>query len=395
MRLTLRGVHLIDATQELPEGDITIDGTLIQAVGSSLEATGRVLDARDLFVIPGFIEVHTHGGGGYTLHTTSTEEIRSYAHWAPQTGVTSFLVGVVGVPNTLPEAQLRTAVEAIEHQNGGAEMLGIHLEGPYISVKRRGAHQPNWLRQPDEAETERILELSRGHLSLITLAPELPDAPAMIRRLLDDGVTVSMGHTDATYEQATEAIQLGVTHTTHCFNAMPPLLHRAPGPIAAVAESSRVYGELIADGVHVEPPAMYALVRMLGAQRVIVVTDAQAAAGLPDDAAFEFAGQIAHVCCGAARLADGSLTGSILTMDQALRNMLKWTPVTLQEAVGMFTLNPARSIKVDGRKGLLRRGYDADLLLFDSSLTLQATICCGTVSYATEQWQERLGLPTA
>jgi N-acetylglucosamine-6-phosphate deacetylase len=390
MRLTLRGVHLVDATQELSDCDIAIDGERIGAVGGTLADAGRVVEAKDMLVVPGFIDVHTHGGGGFNLHTTRAEEIRSYTSWAPRTGVTSFLIGVVGVPGALPEEQLVTAVEAIESKCGGAEALGIHLEGPYINVKRRGAHLPEWLRQPNEAETERVLKLTGGHLLLITLAPELPGAAQMIRRLLDAGVTVSIGHTDATYEQAMEAIRLGATHATHCFNAMPPLLHRAPGPIAAIAESPQVRGELIADGVHVRPPVMYALVRMLGAQRTVVITDALAAAGLPDDATFEFAGQLAQVICGAARLADGRLTGSVLTMEQALRNMLEWTPVTLQEAVTMLTLNPARAVKVDGRKGRLQPGYDADLLILNSSLELQATICRGTLAYVTEEWQARL-----
>ncbi len=390
MRLTFRGVHLVDATKELPGSSITVDGSHIQTVGSLPDNAGRIIDANDMFVVPGFIDVHTHGGGGFSLHTTRDEEIRSYARWAPQTGVTSFLIGVVGVPGALPEEQLVAAVEACEIKGEGAETLGIHLEGPYINVKRRGAHLPEWLRHPNEAETERVLALTNGHLRLITLAPELPSASQMICRLLDAGVTVSLGHTDATYEQAMEAIRLGVTHATHCFNAMPPLLHRAPGPIAAVAECPQVRGELIADGIHVKPPAMYALVRMLGPQRTVVITDALAAAGLPDDATFEFAGQLAQVICGAARLSDGRLTGSVLTMDQALRNVLQWTPVTLQQAVGMLTLNPAQAIKVDGCKGLLQPGYDADLLILDSSLKLQATICCGTVAYATEQWRERL-----
>ncbi len=151
---------------------------------------------------------------------------------------------------------MRAAVAATEQPGPGAEVLGIFLEGPYISVRRRGAHPPAWLRQPDPAETELMLELTRGHLRLITLAPELPGAHEMIKRLVEAGVTVSIGHTDATYEQAEEAIALGATHATHSFNAMSPLLHRAPGPLAAIANAPQAQGELIADGVHVHPAIM-------------------------------------------------------------------------------------------------------------------------------------------
>lgn len=403
MRFTLRGARLVDATTDLPVGDITIDNAQIQAVGDAhdvqdvqdmQDASGQVIDAADTIVTPGFIDVHTHGGGGFNLHTTDVGEIHSYLRWVAGTGVTSCLMAVVGVPNAVPLEQLSTAVRAIEQtkmaqQVVGAEPLGIHMEGPYFSVVRRGAHPPVWLRKPNEAETERVLEVAAGYLRLITLAPELPGAHAMIRRLIEAGVTVSLGHSDADYEQALEAIRLGTTHATHCFNAMRPLHHRHPGPLAAIAESPQVRGELIADGIHVHPAMMQVLVKILGPERTVVITDAQACAGEPNGV-FEFAGQHVHMAEGAARLDDGSLAGSVLTMDRALRNMIQFTGVTLSDAVGMQTLNPAAAIQAADRKGRLRRGYDADLVLLDRELNLQATICRGTVTFATEQWCQRL-----
>lgn len=393
MRLTLHRARLVDATMDLMEGDLTFDGARITAVGASQESEriGRELDASQAIIMPGFIEVHTHGGGGYELHTTDVQHIREYAHWVVSTGVTSFLTSVVGTPGTLPEAQLRVAVQAIEERGAGAEVLGIYLEGPYINVRRKGAHPAEWLRQPDPHETERLLTLTRGHLRLITLAPELPGAHGLIKRLVESGVTVSIGHTDATYEQTEEAIESGITHMTHCFNAMRPLLHRAPGPLAAVAEASQVQGEIIADGIHVHPAIMRLLVKMLGAQRTVVITDAQACAGRGEGTAFEFAGQKAQVSQGAAYLADGTLAGSTLTMERALCNILTMAEVSLSEAVAMMTFNPARAAHVATRKGLLRVGYDADLLIFDSSLKLQATICQGHLAYAAGPWRELLG----
>lgn len=393
MRFTLRGARLVDATMGLPTGDITIDGTHILAIGSAEqnEEPGEVIDATNTIVTPGFIDVHTHGGGGFNLHTTDAEEIHEYSRWVAATGVTSYLIGVVGTPGALPERQLRAAVEAITRAESWseAEAVGIHLEGPYINVQRRGAHVPSWLRQPNPTETERVLALTQGCLRLITLAPELPGAAEMIRCLVEAGVTVSMGHTDATFEQAQEAIQLGITHMTHCFNAMRSIHHRTPGPLAAVAQASQVRGELIADGVHVHPSVMSLLVDMLGPERIVVITDALAGAGL-SDTTFEFAGQPAQVICGAARLADGTLTGSVLTMQQALHNMLEMTNVSLREAIGMLTLNPAQAAHIADRKGRLHRGYDADLLIFDNALTLQATICRGKVAFATDEWHARL-----
>ncbi|MBV9256707.1 MAG: N-acetylglucosamine-6-phosphate deacetylase [Ktedonobacteraceae bacterium] len=392
MRFMLRDARLVDATMDVARGSMFINDARIEAVEceeSTSDYRDPIVDAQDMIVMPGFIDVHTHGGGGYNLHTTRTDEIRDFARWVPETGVTSFLIAVVGVPESIPDQQLQTAVAAINTHRVGAEPLGIHLEGPYINVAKRGAHPPVWLRMPDEPETEAMLALTDGHLRLITVAPELPGATAMIRRLVDAGITVSMGHTDATYEQAKEAIALGVTHVTHCFNAMRPLLHRAPGPLAALAEADWVNGELIADGVHVHPAAMSALVKLLGPKRTVVITDALAGAGL-SDATFEFAGQPAHVIHGAAHLADGTITGSVLTMDQALRNVLLMTGVSLQQAVGMLTLNPARSAQAAQCKGLLKIGYDADLAIFDQSMTLQATLCRGKVAFATDAWRERL-----
>lgn len=392
MRFTLRNAHLIDAAADIEHGNITVEGANIQAVECTETSAivDNVIDAAGMIVTPGFIEVHTHGGGGFNLHTTNAGEIRSYAHWIPSTGVTSFLIAVVGTPGSLPERQLGAAVEMMSNRGKGkgAEPLGIFMEGPYINVAHRGAHPAIWLRMPDEAETERVLTLTDGHLRLITLAPELPGAPSMIRRMLDAGVTVSMGHTDATYEQAQEAVQQGITHVTHCFNAMRPLHHRAPGPLAAIVQPGCVCGELIADGVHVHPAAMNVLVKLLGPKRTVVITDAMAGAGVPG-ATFGFAGQPARVIDGAARLADGTITGSVLTMDRALRNMLSMTEVSLQEAVGMLTLNPARTAQACDRKGLLQVGYDADLLIFDDALTLQATICRGEIAYATDAWRAR------
>lgn len=388
MAFSLNHARLIDAAADRPDNTITIDGPRIAAVGRTEEGASRV-DATEIIVTPGFVDVHTHGGGGFNLHTVDPDELAAYARWAPATGATAFLAGVVGVPGALPTTQLEAATAAARRGGPGAELLGIHMEGPYINPERRGAHDPSWLRTPSVAEADEILAITGEWLRLITIAPELPGAEAMIRRLLAAGVRVSMGHTDATYEQARAAIELGVTHVTHCFNAMRPLLHRAPGPLGALVEAPHARGELIVDGVHVDPVVVRALVRMLEPGQVVGVTDGLPGAGVPD-ARFTFGGQEAHVADGAARLANGALCGSVLTMDQALRNLVRFAGTPLPAAVGMLTINPARSAGAAERKGLLQPGYDADLLIFDRDLQLQATICRGEVAYATEEWRMRL-----
>lgn len=388
MALALTNLRLIDASGERA-GGLLLEGGRIAAAGADLPPADVTLDLGGALVTPGFVDVHTHGGGGFSLHSADPAEIRAYAAWAASTGTTAFLAGIVGAPGGLPEAQIAAAVAAAQAGGPGPELLGIHLEGPYISPARRGAHSPDWLRTPDPAETERLLELAGGYLRLVTVAPELPGADGLIRRLVAAGVTVSLGHSDCTYEQARAAIPLGIRHATHCFNAMRPLHHREPGPLGAIVEADNVCGELIADGVHVHPAAMRVLIRALGPERTVIVTDALSCAGLRD-ASFTFGGQPARVVDGVAKLADGTLTGSVLTMERALALLVHELGISLPEAVGMLTRNPARSAGVADRKGLLAPGYDADLLILDAGLRLQATICRGTLAYATPPWRERL-----
>lgn len=388
--LTLDQARLIDAAGERRGRLVIAGGKIITAGESEDPPIGRVLDTSGLTVTPAFIDVHTHGGGGFNLHTTDPREINRYAEWVPSTGVGSFLITIVGTPGGLPEAEIRAAVSAIEAGGSGAEPLGIHLEGPYLNKGRRGTHDSAWLRLPDPGETERLLEIAGKHLRLITLAPELPGAGALIDRLVEAGVTVSIGHTVASYDETQAAISRGVRHATHCFNAMPPLHHRAPGPLGAILEAPEVRGELIGDGVHVHPAAMRMLIRALGPDRTIIITDALAAAGM-SDISFTFNGQEAHIEGGVARLSDGTMTGSILTMDQALRNLTALGEVSEADTIRMLTINPAQAAQVGDRKGLLQPGCDADLVLLDDQQTVHATFCHGALAYLSDTLRNRWG----
>ncbi len=376
-------------------GRVVVEGERIKAAGLGVPPEGRVVELEEGLILPGFLDLHTHGGGGYALHTEEPEEILAYARYLPRTGTTAFLITVVGVAGGLPEAQIRAATRALEAQREGAEALGLHLEGPYLNPHKRGAHRPEWLRLPDLGEGERLLALSRGWLRTLTLAPELPGAEALIHRLVQAGVVVSLGHTEAGYEEARRAFQLGARHLTHAFNAMPPLGHRAPGPLGALLEAQEATAELIGDGIHVHPAAMLFLIRALGPGRVALVTDAQPGAGLGEGATFSFGGQKARVEGGVARLEDGTLAGSVATMDGILRLLVRRLGLGLGEAVAMLSRVPARVAGVGGRKGRIAPGYDADLVVLDENLEVQATLTRGRVAFAQPGLRPSLeGLPS-
>ncbi len=391
MLLTLAGGEVVDGGSRQIGTSLTITDGQITALGPHRPPNGLILDTTGLLLLPGFLDLHTHGGGGFALHTTDPEEILAYSWWVVRTGTTAFLINVVGVPDGLPEAELSTAAKAIAQRTAaGAQPLGIYLEGPFLNPDRHGAHHPSWLRQPDVNLAERLLHAVRGYRCIITLAPELPGAMILLDRFRQAGITVALGHTDATYEQAREAFARGARLLTHCFNAMPPLLHRAPGPIGALVEQEHAFGELIADGRHVVPAVMRILIRALGLHRTVIVTDAQPGAGLPPGTTFHFAGRPAVVEDGLARLRDGTIAGSILTMDQALRNLVQMVDISLEDAALMLSTVPAKVLGLGHRKGRLLPGYDADLVLLDADLRVQATFCRGRVAYVSEELLARL-----
>lgn len=357
-------------------GTAVLDGQIcrpgwVQTTGGQVIASGAGtppapadVDVPDCVVVPGFVDMHVHGGGGESF---TDGQSTGAAAFHLRHGTTTMLASLV----TAAPDELLSAVTALAAATRAGVVAGIHLEGPWLSPARCGAHDHTRMRVPDPAEIDAVLAAADGTIRMVTLAPELPGSAAAIRRFVDANVIVAVGHTDATYEQTQEAIGCGATVGTHLFNAMPPLDHRAPGPALALLTDPRVTVELIADGVHLHPDVVRAVVGFAGPERVALVTDAIAAAGYGDGSYWLGAVPI-DVESGVARVRGKStIAGSTATMDQLFRSVAAIG--TLVDAVQMTSATPARALGLD-RVGILRSGYDASLVVLEHDLQLRAVM---------------------
>jgi len=325
-------------------------------------------DFPDCTVVPGFIDMHVHGGGGASY--TDPQGVAHAADFHLRHGTTTTLASLV----TTSPAELIAGVRELANATRNGTVAGIHLEGPWLSRARCGAHDPAQVRAPDPAEIHAVLTAGGDAIRMVTLAPELPGADAAIRRFLDAGVVVAVGHTDATYDQTRRAVAAGATVGTHLFNAMPPLHHREPGPVLALLQDPRVTCELIADGVHVHPAMMAAVIDAAGPERVALITDAIAAAGW-GDGPFRLGTVPIDVVSGVARVRGTStIAGSTATMGQVFRNVAALAG--LAAAVQMTATTPARALRLE-RVGDLRAGYDANLVVLEADLQVTAVMARG------------------
>ncbi|HLZ71134.1 MAG TPA: N-acetylglucosamine-6-phosphate deacetylase [Dehalococcoidia bacterium] len=377
----LRNAEVLTPERRLTRAAVLIDGGRIVAVGADVEApAAEPVDLHGLTLVPGFVDVHVHGGGGHSLIGSHPERVLGYARWAPRHGVTAFLAGTIGATAEAIEGSLRRGADLAGQIGAGAQLLGFHLEGPYLSPRRRGAFASSWLLPPDVRQISRFAQAADGHLSLLTIAPELPGAREVIEEAVRSDVRPSLGHTDASYEEMLRGFELGARHVTHCFNAMRPFMHRNPGPVAAALTAPGVRCELIADGVHVAAGAMRLLLAARGAANIVLVTDGIEAAGAASGQ-FELAGQPLAVRDGRALAADGTLAGSIATMDVCLRNAVRLGGADLREAAAMASLNPAQAIGVADDRGRVAPGYRADLVALTPELRVARTWIGGTLVY--------------
>lgn len=381
--LLIHNARIYTENQVIPQGWLLCRAGTIAAVGAGNAPALDVplLDARGQHLLPGFVDVHVHGALGADTMDAQVEALRTMATFYAQQGVTGFL------PTTLtaPHADILAALEAVRQflaePSPGAAVLGVHLEGPYLNVDKTGAQNPQYVRPYDPQEAQHYLD--SGLLRVVSLAPEVADNRELIAACAERGITPSIAHTNATYEEARDAIAAGIRHATHTYNAMSGLHHRKPGTLGAVLEAPYVRCELIADNVHVHPAAMNLLWQAKGREGLLLITDAMAAAGMPEGR-YALGALAVQVADGRATLADGTLAGSVLTMAQALRNFLAATNATLEQAWPVSSLNAARAIHRAHKTGSIALGKQADLVLLDEALDVQATLVAGRVVFQQE-----------
>lgn len=376
-RTALAGARVVLPTGVVESGVVTIeDGRIVSAGADGPDAAAPGSDRIDLsghWVVPGFVDLHVHGGGGASFSAGKADEALHVIDTHRRHGSTTMLASTVTGDLDDLSRQAHVLSELVEQ----GELAGVHFEGPFISPHRCGAHEPTLLRDPDPADVRKLIDAARGTAKMMTLAPELPGGLDSVRLLVDAGVIAAVGHTDSTYDATREAIDAGATVATHLFNAMPSLLHRAPGPVAALLEDERVAIELINDGTHLHPATLELAFSRAGADRVAFITDAMGAAGM-EDGIFPLGPMKVEVKDGVARISDGptagSIAGSTLTLDQVFRRAVTVDGLSVEQTVRALSATPARVLGLTDRIGSIEPGKDADLVVLDAEFALVGVV---------------------
>lgn len=379
MRTRITGGKLVMPQEVITGQALVIEDGKISVIepDSSAVPADSVIDARGMWVAPGLIDVHVHGGSGHDTMDATPEAIHGMARFFAEHGVTSYYPTTMTAPADAIIAAIENVARCPQPLDG-AQHLGVHVEGPYINTAFPGAQPASDIRLPDPAEYQRWLE--SGIVRLITVAPEVEGAAELIELGVSQGIEFAAGHTGASYEEILEAADHGLRQATHTFNAMLGLHHRSPGTLGGALTDDRIYAQLIGDGIHVHPAMVKLLARAKGAKRTILITDSMRAAGL-QDGLYDLGAQPITVKDGIARTVSGALAGSTATLDAVLRNVINFAGISLPEALIMGTATPAEAMGLAGRKGTLKPGADADVILLDEDLTVRMTIVCGRVVF--------------
>lgn len=338
-----------------------------------------IIDAKGNYIAPGFIDIHIHGYVGRDTMDGTVDSIKKISEGICENGVTSYLPTTMTMSKERIVAALESVRNAKKMDIKGAEILGVHMEGPYISETFKGAQNPDYIVNPSKEDVD-FIKSYEDIVKHITIAPEIPGAKEFITTIHNDTqITLSMGHSAATFKQAMEGIECGICHATHLFNGMSPLHHREPGVVGA-ALTSDISCEAICDTIHINKGLFPFLVKTKGPNKFVLITDCMSAGGM-EDGDYELGGQKVILKDGAVRLEAGSLAGSVLTLNKALKNIMDATGLGVEEAINFVTINPARTIKVLEHKGTLDIGKDADIVVFDEDVNVKLTINRGMEIY--------------
>jgi N-acetylglucosamine-6-phosphate deacetylase len=365
----------------IKDGKIHTFGPL-ESIPSHLKSINTIELGPDQILAPGFIDVHIHGAAGADTMDATIESLDTMAKALPAEGTTSFLATTITQKHENIERALENAADYQKHSNGfgKAEVLGVHLEGPFINSKRAGAQPKEYIIDPNLDLFKEWQTKANGTIKLVTVAPELESGTAFIRYLHDTGVIASIGHSDAIYEEMEQAVQAGAKQVTHLFNGMRGLHHREPGVAGSALLFKELMVELIADKIHVRPEVMKLVIQAKGTEGMILITDAMRAKCLKNGI-YDLGGQDVSVADGKALLADGTLAGSILKMNDSIENIIEAADVTLQDAIQMACVNPAKQLNVYDRKGSITEGKDADLTVLSNNYRVDLTLCRGEIAY--------------
>jgi N-acetylglucosamine-6-phosphate deacetylase len=387
MRTLITAPIVLAPGRTLENGRVLVEDGRISRIGTrdELEAPpdAHIVDFPGAVLAPGFVDIHIHGGAGFDVMHASAGELATFEKFLATRGVTSYLPTTITAPIDQTCVALERLAAAVETADARisregelrAQPVGIHMEGPFLSHAKRGVHPPEFLQPPSVETFDKLWQAARGTVSLMTLAPELENAKYLIREATGRGVCISLGHSNATAEQARAGIEAGGRHVTHTFNAMRPLDHREPGMAGVALADDRLTAELICDGVHVVPEAVRIWYRAKGSERAVLVTDSLSATGM-GDGRFQL-GSFEVEVHGNRCEYNGTLAGSVLTLDHAVRNLMEFAGVALSEAVGAASANPARVAGVAGRKGALVEGADADMVVLNMRGEVLRTIIRG------------------
>jgi N-acetylglucosamine-6-phosphate deacetylase len=388
MRTIFTAARLFTPIEEIQEPLLVVeDGQITDILSratNEVPANAAVIDFGDTILAPGFLDIHIHGGAGLDVMRASVSELPRLGRFEASHGVTGYFPTTVAAPLDSTCAALERLADAIDAaakpaaNSGpvGARPLGIHLEGPFLSHKRRGVHPPENLLEPTVAIFDRLWQAARGHVRMLTIAPEIPGAMEVIAEAAQRRVCVSIGHSDAEMPVAQAAVKAGARHATHTFNAMRPLDHREPGILGEVLSDDLLSADLIADGIHVAPEVVKVFLQAKGVERAVLITDAISATGMPDGR-YQLGPIQVDVKDGKCT-ANGSLAGSVLTMDRAVRNVTKFSNWDLRKAVRSATLNPARAAHLTEERGVLTPGAVADFVVLSPSGEVRKTVVGGS-----------------